>query len=458
MSAPPSGSASGSSTTAGYYPDPSIPGYIRYWDGASWVPGTSRPEPRPGEPTPTAPGEEPRSGGQSPEGGGAPASAPPESVDAVPAQRTDSPQEPPAGGLPELRPRGDVDVRESGQIAEWDDPARLHGQRPESAPSWQADAGRQSGFGGEQDQRISWGSPADRGEPGGGWQRPQAAPPGEAPAQPGRIVPLGDLPALADVHVTARAQLGQPARRRLLRGAAVPTGRGGEVAHLLLPAALGRGLCRGCGPRARLHGQRPESAPSWQADAGRQSGFGGEQDQRISWGSPRSAGEPQEMRWSCSPPNPLCRPASACQDGADSGRWPCSRHPCRPPPRSPHLKRRHRGTSRRRSCAARTSSRHATRPGRLRPPSRQPRPLRPPRSRARGPHPRHSPRPRAAGSSRCATSPPRPVGTAAPRRAGTAWRHRGVRRPATRSSGPPWTRPDPPRSASGWPPGSSTHW
>ncbi|MCB5181800.1 DUF2510 domain-containing protein, partial [Streptomyces antimicrobicus] len=29
----------------GYYPDPSIPGYIRYWNGSSWVPGTSRPAP-----------------------------------------------------------------------------------------------------------------------------------------------------------------------------------------------------------------------------------------------------------------------------------------------------------------------------------------------------------------------------------------------------------------------------
>ncbi len=28
---------------AGYYADPSIPGYIRYWDGAQWVDGTSRP-------------------------------------------------------------------------------------------------------------------------------------------------------------------------------------------------------------------------------------------------------------------------------------------------------------------------------------------------------------------------------------------------------------------------------
>ncbi|RST24718.1 DUF2510 domain-containing protein, partial [Streptomyces sp. WAC04770] len=30
----------------GYYPDPSIPGYVRYWNGASWVPGTSRPAPQ----------------------------------------------------------------------------------------------------------------------------------------------------------------------------------------------------------------------------------------------------------------------------------------------------------------------------------------------------------------------------------------------------------------------------
>lgn len=30
---------------AGYYADPSIPGYIRYWDGTAWVAGTSRPAP-----------------------------------------------------------------------------------------------------------------------------------------------------------------------------------------------------------------------------------------------------------------------------------------------------------------------------------------------------------------------------------------------------------------------------
>ena len=47
MSAPTSGSGGGS-PTPGYYPDPSIPGYIRYWNGAAWVPGTSRPAPADG--------------------------------------------------------------------------------------------------------------------------------------------------------------------------------------------------------------------------------------------------------------------------------------------------------------------------------------------------------------------------------------------------------------------------
>ena len=31
--------------SAGYYADPSVPGYIRYWDGSEWVAGSSRPAP-----------------------------------------------------------------------------------------------------------------------------------------------------------------------------------------------------------------------------------------------------------------------------------------------------------------------------------------------------------------------------------------------------------------------------
>ncbi|MEW1774853.1 RDD family protein [Streptomyces sp. NPDC086777] len=43
----------------GYYPDPSIPGYVRYWNGAAWVPGTSRPAPSDGEPLVPPPGSHP---------------------------------------------------------------------------------------------------------------------------------------------------------------------------------------------------------------------------------------------------------------------------------------------------------------------------------------------------------------------------------------------------------------
>ncbi|PWG08598.1 hypothetical protein DF268_36795 [Streptomyces sp. V2] len=89
----------------GYYPDPSIPGYVRYWNGAAWVPGTSRPAPSDGRPlTPPA-------------GSGGP----------VPA------------------------VEETGP--------HFFDEDPEPASAWAADAARQSGFGGDQDRRVSWGSP-----------------------------------------------------------------------------------------------------------------------------------------------------------------------------------------------------------------------------------------------------------------------------------------------------------
>ncbi|WP_139216475.1 DUF2510 domain-containing protein, partial [Streptomyces sp. CC77] len=54
MSAPTPATGDGN-PAAGYYPDPSIPGYIRYWNGGAWVPGTSRPAPADGEAMPAAP-------------------------------------------------------------------------------------------------------------------------------------------------------------------------------------------------------------------------------------------------------------------------------------------------------------------------------------------------------------------------------------------------------------------
>lgn len=45
--------AGGADTTVGpvpgYYADPSIPGFVRYWGGSAWVPGTTRPTPAEGE-------------------------------------------------------------------------------------------------------------------------------------------------------------------------------------------------------------------------------------------------------------------------------------------------------------------------------------------------------------------------------------------------------------------------
>ncbi|MDT3396925.1 DUF2510 domain-containing protein, partial [Streptomyces sp. B1866] len=148
----------------GYYPDPSIPGYIRYWNGAAWVPGTSRPAPGEAEAVPGPPSgaAHARAVGPAPEETG------PVFLDEGPLPE---PSGPPGlsgpdgsgvadgsggtgGSLPELRARGEVDVRDTGGAAAmspvplgWDDPRRLHGTRPEPAPAWQPDAGPQAAAG-----------------------------------------------------------------------------------------------------------------------------------------------------------------------------------------------------------------------------------------------------------------------------------------------------------------------
>ncbi|WP_404959884.1 RDD family protein [Streptomyces sp. 147326] len=94
----------------GYYPDPSIPGYIRYWNGAAWVPGTSRP---------------------------------------APAQET-----------------GPVFLDETSvtEALPEPEPERERGPEPVAEPEpavWQADPLHQAGFGGPRDHRVSWGSPPE---------------------------------------------------------------------------------------------------------------------------------------------------------------------------------------------------------------------------------------------------------------------------------------------------------
>ncbi|MET9959087.1 RDD family protein [Streptomyces sp. NPDC006326] len=82
----------------GYYPDPSIPGYVRYWNGLSWVPGTSRP--------------------------------------ATPADET-----------------GPVFLDRTGVT-------EVVAERAPAA-AWQADPAQQAGFGGSRDDRVSWGHRAE---------------------------------------------------------------------------------------------------------------------------------------------------------------------------------------------------------------------------------------------------------------------------------------------------------
>ncbi|KUL38344.1 RDD family protein [Streptomyces regalis] len=143
----------------GYYPDPSIPGYVRYWNGASWVPGTSRPAPTDGEPLAPPPGANP---------------AQPTSASAAPLEETGPHffDEDPAQAPPQ------ADAQ--------------HGSRPEPASAWGADSAHQSGFGGDQDRRVSWGAQqgADPRDPDGHGARADgtaSVPPAEPDAGAGGV-------------------------------------------------------------------------------------------------------------------------------------------------------------------------------------------------------------------------------------------------------------------------------
>ncbi|MFF3610241.1 RDD family protein [Streptomyces sp. NPDC002580] len=124
----------------GYYPDPSIPGYVRYWNGAAWVPGTSRPAPSGGEALAPPAGARPAH---------VPAQAPSPVFPAAPGQGATSTTE-------ETGPHFFDEDPEPRRTT----PAEAqHGSRPEPAAAWGADRSRQSGFGGDQDRRVSWGVP-----------------------------------------------------------------------------------------------------------------------------------------------------------------------------------------------------------------------------------------------------------------------------------------------------------
>ncbi|MGI5355458.1 RDD family protein [Streptomyces sp. CA-252508] len=172
MSAPTPATGDGS-PTPGYYPDPSIPGYIRFWNGAAWVPGTSRPAPKDGEATPPVPAASVPSPAPAP----VPAAAPTPSVEETGPVFFDE-EEPGADGRPE----------------------------PEPASVWQADASRQTGFGGDRDRRVSWGA-----ETGQDPRRPAADPTGGALPGVRNVEPEPANAAGPEGTVTIRAVKPQPA-------------------------------------------------------------------------------------------------------------------------------------------------------------------------------------------------------------------------------------------------------
>ncbi|SEN60175.1 Uncharacterized membrane protein YckC, RDD family [Actinacidiphila rubida] len=157
MSAPPSGSSGSSpspsspSPAPGYYPDPSIPNYIRYWNGSAWVPGTSRPAPLDTTPEQAAGGS-----------GAAAATAWPAAAGSVPG--------PPAAPA---RPDADRAADESGPMFLDEDP---RAPRSDSGP----------------------GVPAQGGAPGGAAPDPRAADgQGGAPAWPSMDRPGTQLPRIS---------------------------------------------------------------------------------------------------------------------------------------------------------------------------------------------------------------------------------------------------------------------
>ncbi|MFD6192811.1 RDD family protein [Streptomyces sp. NPDC060275] len=124
----------------GYYPDPSIPGYVRYWNGASWVAGTSRPAPKDGEPLAPPPGAR-----LSVEETG------PHFFDEDPAE-----DPPPAA-------------------------ASQHGSRPESATAWADDRSAPSGPADAPERRGAWPGTARGADPRVPHAR-QSAPPADGGA------------------------------------------------------------------------------------------------------------------------------------------------------------------------------------------------------------------------------------------------------------------------------------
>ncbi|MYW66094.1 DUF2510 domain-containing protein [Streptomyces sp. SID8379] len=227
----------------GYYPDPSIPGYVRYWNGAAWVPGTSRPAPSDGEHLPVPPGATPAPGpaAQIP----APAEETgPVFLDEEPSVRTETGPESP------------------------DAPTS-----PEPASAWQADASRQTGFGGEQDRRVSWGSPDSGAAPA-----TPATPGGGEPQRPAAQAPVQDASA---VRTDGTVAIRLPRPGAASAAAEAPSTEGTMSIRALPQQAAQQRPPQASAPPAQAQAPAPAPAPApAQPQPQPQSGYGYPQQQQ----------------------------------------------------------------------------------------------------------------------------------------------------------------------------------
>ncbi|GHH32160.1 RDD family protein [Streptomyces candidus] len=228
-------------TSHGFYPDPSIPGYVRYWNGSSWVPGTSRPAPAPGEPMPTPPPGAvpvvtPHAGlpnlasvpARAPVPAPTPAPAPVEETGPfAPVEETGpfAPVEETGPFFFDEEERAQEAERARAQHAGAEVEVRRRADPAPASPAWQADTSRQDGFGGDRDRRVSWGSPASPGSP------PDPAPPHTPPAAtPGALSPAPPHGRTPPQPRTPSADTRTPGTRAGASRSADPRSPGGSAA------------------------------------------------------------------------------------------------------------------------------------------------------------------------------------------------------------------------------------
>ncbi|MBY8879280.1 RDD family protein [Actinacidiphila acidipaludis] len=311
MSAPPSGSSgsspSPSSPAPGYYPDPSIPNYIRYWNGSAWVPGTSRPAPVDATPENPAGGVAPAAQWPVPEGSAPQGSVPETSGPAggPPAQGSGH-AVPGAPGVAVV-PAGRA-VDESGPMFLDEDPRAPRAETGPAGLPQQAGPGESGGgFGphagpghvgsGQAGSarpgavEPGHGQGQDGGGPGlpdaGGAARDPRAGQGEAPAWPSMDRPGPQLP-----RISWGAEQARP-------GAQPPAHAGGQAPQAL-PGQAGAQPreALGAGPAAQASPQAPLPAQS-QSGRLQPAQPGGVQpqpgQQQLQPGQPH-AGQPQQLQ------------------------------------------------------------------------------------------------------------------------------------------------------------------